>query len=197
MRTFFHKFAIALLLCFAISSCKKDETRKNQFIVDGTEFEISQGFIRSHLYTDQTNNIELFLLSPEINFREQKTPFSGTGNVIYFNLYATAGNKIEIADYSYNDSKNAGTFDSAVYKLNWDITQQPDHAGIQMSSGTIKIIKSEPAQIYDLSNEGKEYELSFSGTDKNNKAISGYFKGKLVYYFYEYYDDSLGTGQRW
>lgn len=198
MKTFISAFITILMLCIIATGCKKDskkeEIKTNYLKVDGTEYDISQGFLKTISDNSSPDSaawrIELFLLSSDISYREYETPFSGIGHIIFFNLYSSTNNKIAIGDYDYNNSKNVGSFDSAVYRLNWDIIKQPGNQGIQMSYGTVKVIKSESASPYELSNSGKEYELSFSGTDANNKAISGYYKGRLLMYFYHGYKKS-------
>lgn len=173
--------AVLLIITIAFSGCKKDkkddETTKNFLKVDGTDYDLSKGFLINYGIYGSSNNIDLVLISSGITVHEVMglpDSVSGTGNAIYFELYSTSGDKLQLGDYIYNDSGDAGTFDWADYLLNWNATQLPDADFTNITSGTVKVI-----------NNGTEYELSFSGKDSNNKTISGYYKGSL-----KWYDDS-------
>lgn len=178
MKTFGPVIATIILLCFAVAGCKKDnkkdETKKNFLKVDGTEYDISKGYLEYYGAIGPDNNIDLTLFSPGITVHENMgmpDSLSGNGHTIYFEMYTSGSGKLAVGDYSQNNSKRAGSFDFANYVLNWDIALDPGIDLIPITSGTVKVTKSDT-----------EYELSFSGRDENNRAISGYYKGSLKFY---------------
>lgn len=178
MKTFIPNLTVILLLGFAIAGCKKDstkdETTKNKVTVDGTEYEISKGFITNYGSYNSAYNFDLVLVSSGLTIHESSglpDSASGNGNVVYFEMFSSSSDKLALGDYVYNDSGNAGSFDYADYMLNWNPTLQPNAFGVEIKTGTVKVI-----------NNGTEYELSFSGTNANNKTITGYYKGSLKYY---------------
>jgi hypothetical protein len=182
MKTIVSTLALIFLLCFAMAGCKKDSNKsdtpvtKNFLKVDGTEFAISKGILENYGGDSSVFNIDLSLISSGITIHEtlgMPDSSSGTGHVVYFEMFSSSVDKLAIGDYAFNNTMHAGTFDGAEYVLNWNIAQQHNPNFIQLASGTVKVIKS-----------GAEYELTFSGTDQNNKTISGSYKGSLKYYNY-------------
>jgi hypothetical protein len=178
MKTFMFTLAVILLLSFPIAGCKKDsnkdESKKNLLLIDGTEYAISKGYLEYYGLNGSGFNIDLTLFSSGISIDEtmgMPSPSSGSGNMIYFEMYSPDSDKLAQRDYAYNSAGNSGSFDLASYILDWNIAVEPDIDFIPITAGTVKVIKN-----------GTEYELSFSGTDQNNKVISVYYKGSLKFY---------------
>lgn len=177
MKTFVSTLASVLLLCFALTGCEKDSKlneTKNSLKVDSTEYEISKGILEYYGSNGSGYNIDLTLYSPGITIHENQglpDSVSGNGHTLYFEMYSSSSEKLELGDYPENNTGNAGTFDIANYIVNWDVALNPGIDLIPITTGTVKIIKN-----------GPEYELSFSGTDINNKAITCYYKGNLKFY---------------
>lgn len=181
MKTSLPFISFILLLCIAIVGCKKDSTKdltpQNSLRVDGTEYGISNGLLINYGIDGGAYNIELDLFSSGITVYEYlgfPDSISGNGHGITFNVYSSSGDKLDLVDYALNNSKLAGSFDDGEYTLNWNVALNPDGNFSPLKSGTIKVI-----------NSGPEFELSFSGTDHNNKAISGYYKGPLKTYTFQ------------
>lgn len=175
MKSIISTVAVIFLLFIGITGCKKDknDTKKNFLKVDGTEYDISKVLLTNYGGASSVYNMELDFFSSGITIHEVNgipDSISGIGHAIYFDMFSSSADKLALGDYTYNNtSQAAGSFDYAGYVLNWNISQQPPF--IEITSGNVKAIKS-----------GAEYELSFSGTDQNNKTISGYYKGSLTYY---------------
>jgi hypothetical protein len=169
--------AVLLFAILVIAGCKKDSndtTPSNSLQVDGNKYDLSHGFVINYGPGNSVYNMEIALLSPGITIHDidgYPDSISGTGHVILFSVMTSGTDKITPGDYTYDFSYNAGTFDYGMYKLNWNTTGNPNPDFVEITSGTIKIM-----------NSGTTYELSFTGKDSNNKAISGYFKGSLKYY---------------
>ena len=178
MKTNVYKLAVLLLAISVIAGCKKDskdETTANSLKIDGTQYDMSHGIVINYGDYNSVYNMEIALLSPGLTIHDidgYPDSISGTGHVIVFSVMTSGSDKITPGDYTYSsNSYNAGTFDYGIYELNWNSELNPDPDFTEITAGTIKII-----------NSGTTYELSFTGTDSNNKAISGYYKGSLKYY---------------
>jgi hypothetical protein len=181
MKTIVSNLFFIILLCLAIEGCKDDSSddgsTKNAMKVDGTDYDLSKGFVINYGDYNSVFAIDLFLISPGLTVHEFEglpDSASGTGQLLTFEIFSSSGDKIAVGDYVYSDSENVGTFYYSGYMLNWNATQNPFADLTEISSGTLNVI-----------NSGAQYEISFSGKDSNNKDISGYYKGSL-----KYYDDS-------
>jgi hypothetical protein len=189
MKTFLPALAAIFLLCFVISGCKKDKdnndtvVKKNVLKIGTTEYEISKGILEPYDGDSTGYNIDLSLVSSGITIGQNA---SGTGNAIYFEMYSANADKLSVGDYVYNDTYHANSLDYAEYVLNWNFTENLDANWTEISTITVKVIKNSP-----------EYELSFSGTDMNNLAISGYYKGALTMYGKSGNKKSLKTKRFW
>jgi hypothetical protein len=182
-----------VLFVFVFSSCKKDDTteapqQKNHFNADGTDYELSHGFLSNLGMEGSTYRINLNLMSSGLTVHEQSglpDSISGTGNEIAFELYCASSGVPATGDYVFNPSHIAGTFYLAGYSYNWNsaINPQPEYTTIIL--GTLKIIKNDP-----------EYEISFSGTDSHNASVTAYYKGALKYYTYSGDEKLLATAGR-
>lgn len=169
--------AIISLFCFVFIGCKKDsknESTKNYLKVDGVDYEISKGLLINYGENNMVYNIDLYLFSPGLTVHETDgypDSISGTGHMISFEILTTGSDKLALGDYTYSNQELAGTFYYADYLLNWNSNLNPMADFVTLNAGTVKVIKN-----------GTEYELSFTGKDVSNKAISGYYKGSLKYY---------------
>ncbi len=176
MKNFIRGIGMLLIISFVLAGCKKDskdETR-NFLKVDGAEYDISTGLIINYGEYDSAYEMDIYLFSPGLTVHEAggfPDSLSGTGHAIYFEMVTTATDKLAIGDYPYNDTEIANSFYYSEYFLNWNPNTNSDDNFVELKAGNVKVIQN-----------GTEYELSFTGTDENNKAISGYYKGTLKYY---------------
>ncbi len=177
MKTNLLLLATFILIILAAASCKKDsknDTTRNFLKVDGTEYDMSKGFILNNGNKNSVSNMGLVLISSGITAHLVNgipDSASGTGNVISIELLTSGSDKLTPGDYQYSDSELAGSFYYGSYALNWNspVSYSPDY--MEFNSGTVKVI-----------NSGAVYELSFTGKDANNKDISDYYKGSQGYY---------------
>ena len=177
MKANIYTFTVLIVTILTIAGCKKDskdESAKNSLKVDGTEYTMSKGLLVNYGDYNATYSMALYLLSSGLTVHELDglpDSISGTGNIIVFEINTTGTDKLAPGDYTYSNLYTAGTFSYGIYMLNWNSTQNPDPDLTELKAGTVKIISS-----------GATYELSFTGTDINDKAVSGYYKGALKYY---------------
>jgi hypothetical protein len=147
--------------------CKKDDVKKNFLKIGDTEYELTAGSIKNWGGTT-SYNLDLRLFTDGVQFVSGN--HSGTGPLIYFEMYTTNGLGLDSRDYVYDavGSENIGTFDWSYYFTNYD---SGNGSSLDLNSGTVTVNKS-----------GSVYEIEFNGTDQNGKAITGYFKGEIPIY---------------
>jgi hypothetical protein len=172
-----------LLLILATTGCKKDKdddkSPTNYFTYDGATYELSQGFLENYGQwgMDEGFNLDVTLVSKGLTAVEaggELTSLSGTGDVVFFELYSTTGGELVADDYVYDiDSFEPGTFEFGGLMIGFTGPDQFGQ-GVYFTAGTVKIKKS-----------GSQYEISFDCTTTPGKNATGYFKGNLKYYNYD------------
>jgi hypothetical protein len=179
MRNTFFICATVILLLLAFSSCKKDSKKEdilktNSFTIDGTNYDLAQGYIMGYGGYYSRNYYEMILYSGGLTLHEkmgEPDTMSGTGHYVYLEIYSSGTDNIATGTYTYNNTNQAGSFNYAVYIVNWNTELTSHPANREFASGNLRIIRNNP-----------EYELSFTGKDENYKSISVYYKGRLKYY---------------
>ncbi len=169
-----------LAICLFFIGCKKDDNKSsasNSFKFDNTEYKLSNGFLENYGKSGTEGyNLDLTLISSEFTIHESNgevDSLTGTGDVIYFELYGSEPGKLSIKDYTYNESSYAdGTFDYGFVGMNFNPNTM---------TGTIHEITAGKVSV---KNNGSEYEISFDCTLDTGKNITGYYKGSLKYYNY-------------
>jgi len=192
-------FGIIILMSIIVSTgCDKDDEDENDKIpevvvvnhitYDGTEYKLTEGTIEN--YGEMTGvgsyNNDLMLFS---GYTVHETDgeidsLSGTGYLLYMEMFSTQGEKFDIGDYLYDADETYAvkTFDMGTLLVNYNILND-DGLETEIVSGKLSILSN-----------GAEYEISFSGTDDKDKAITAYFKGSLKYY--DYSSKSVDTKKR-
>jgi hypothetical protein len=147
--------------------CKKDSVKKNFLKIGDTEYEITAGSLKNYGPDGVIYNLDLRLFTDGVQFVSGS--HTGTGPLIYFEMYTTNGAELDSRDYVYNaSSTNIGVFDYSYYYTNYD---SGNGSSLDLNSGTVTVNKN-----------GSIYEIEFNGTDQNGKAITGYFKGEIPIY---------------
>jgi hypothetical protein len=191
MKPFTSVFAIILLLAIALSGCKKDskeETKSNKLKIGDSEYALSQGYLYFYGGDGSMFDFDLVLLSPGITMYKSNGTLDslvGTGQYIIFRMISSGTGRLTPGDYGYTTPTQAwgpGTFHEANYLLTYNAQLQHNPNFTEITGGTVKIIDSEVNSPYNLSNQGMQYELSYSGNDEFNKNISLYFKGRLDFF---------------
>jgi hypothetical protein len=191
MKPRFSTLVLIFLLSIALSGCKKDskeETKSNYLKIGDSEYALSQGYLYFYGGDGSMFDFDLVLLSPEITvYKSTGTLDSlvGTGQYIIFRMISSGTARLTPGDYGYTTPTQAwgpGTFHEANYLLTYNAQLQHNPNFTEIIGGTVKIINSEVKSPYNLSNQGMQYELSYSGKDENSKDISLYFKGRLDFF---------------
>ncbi len=175
---------IILILGIFIVGCKKDNDNEkpndNYFRAGNTKYKLVFGSLENYGpdYIGQYEgyNLDLNLVSEGITFSEDAAgdlEISGTGHIIYFELFTSNSSFLDDGDYSYDETLpfSIGTFDYGDYAVNWDETHDE---WIEINAGKVTVSK-----------EGNIYEITIDCTDENGLDITGYYKGPLSFYNYE------------
>jgi hypothetical protein len=179
MKNLFKPFVAVLLLSIIIAGCKKDEDKagKSNFIYNGTEFKLSQGFLINYgkYSADEGYNIDLSLLSSDFTIHQSNGAIdsvSGIGDAIIFEIYTSLPNKLDVKDYVYDATESGadGTFDLGIVYMDYNAST---------NNGTQYVITGGKVSV--ISN-GSEYEITFNCTTSNGKTLTGNYKGALKYY---------------
>jgi hypothetical protein len=182
MKNFLKPFIAILLLSIFIAGCKKDEEEsvKNYFNYNGTEFILSQGFLENYgkYAADEGNNIDLSLLSSTFTIHEKNgevDSVSGVGDALYFEIFTSLPDKLDVRDYTYDGTESfaAGTFDFGMIGMGYNMDTETGPA-FEITGGKVSVTSN-----------GAEYEITINCTVSNGKTITGYYKGPLKYYNYD------------
>lgn len=177
MKTKVYTLTVVLVSMLAIAGCKKDskeDTVANYLKVGTTDYEMTKGIIINSGPDNSVYLMSVYLFSSGLTIHEVDgfpDSISGIGNMIAFDVYTSGSDKITPGTYIYNSSELSGTFSDELYSVNYNPLTNIGDDFTDVQSGTLKVIQS-----------GTEYEISFSGTDVNGKAVSGYYKGSLKTY---------------
>jgi hypothetical protein len=173
-----HKLSIILIVAIIVMisvSCKKDEAdKKSQIVYDGTEYELSKGYLVNYDSQESSGSyyFSLTLGSSEVNL-DNYGSMSGIGNGIFFDLYSTSATDLVEGIYTFDkDTRNANTFNFGGVALNYDMStlfNKSTSFAKRVISGTITVSKSET-----------DYEISFEGTIEGGVAVTAYYKGLLT-----------------
>lgn len=169
-----------LLLSLVVAGCKKDEDKavKSYFNLNGTVYNLSQGFLEDYGKSGNDGyNIDLTMLSSTFTIREKNgeiDSISGTGDLIYFEIFTSLPGKLNVMDYVYDglESGDAGTFDVGEIMTGFNMMTQ---------SGSTFYITGGKLSVTSV---GSEYEITINCTTLDGKTVTGYYKGALKYYNY-------------
>ena len=182
MKHLFKPIIAILLLSLIVGGCKKDkeETVKNYFNYNGTEFTLSKGFLENYgkSAADEGNNIDLTLLSSAYTIHVKNgevDSISGTGDALYFEMFTSLPDKLDVRDYLYDETESfaAGTFDIGMVGMGFNMDTETG-SNFDITGGKVSVTSN-----------GSEYEITINCTTSNGKTITGYYKGPLVYYNYD------------
>jgi len=147
MKKLFKPFIAVLLLSLFVVRCKKDEEEsvKNYFNYNGTEFALSQGFLENYgkYGDDEGYNIDLILLSSDFTIHEgsgEIDSISGKGDILLFEIYTSLPDKLDVRDYMYDatESGAAGTFDWGILGMDLNMETETGTA-YEITAGKVSV----------------------------------------------------------
>ena len=169
---------IVLLSLFIFTGCKKDkdgDSPNNYFKYEGKTYTINKGILENYGEEDAgVYNLDLTLISSGINLIESQGEIvgaTGTGNIIYFEMFTTSETKLDNGTYEFDYSAEAGTFDDGELLINYNTENYQAEIDQYINEGTVKVVKN-----------GDIYEITINCTDEDGKSVTGYFKGTLKWY---------------
>ncbi|WP_163716811.1 hypothetical protein [Mangrovibacterium lignilyticum] len=175
------RFLLSLVLFVALfSGCGKDDDEKdtsnpsNYFKVDGKYYELKVGYLQNWGMDEgfyEGYNTDLVLVSDGFSLGGESLDLSGAGDALYFEMYSSQSDQLDVGDYVYSSSEPypTGSFDYGEYYIGYDIsTDEYDDAGF-FTNGTVSVSKS-----------GSTYEITVVCTTSTGKSVTGYFKGSLT-----------------
>jgi hypothetical protein len=180
--------AIIITTIIASVSCNPDKEGEeepgvtpNHMTYNGKDYELTKGTIENYgeLASGTFNNDIMIMSGYTVHDASGEIDsLSGTGYLLYFEMFSSQGEKLDIGDYVYEaDSMGmVKTFDYAQVAVNYDLSL-PD-------GGTGSVLKDITAGTAKVGISGNEYEINFSGKDEDGVAVSFYYKGSLKYYDY-------------
>jgi len=180
----FQKILITLVIgCTLLSGCKKDEKETKNYFSYGEKESLVGSAFTFYMGKLAENNYgkELYLVSEGITFYDKNgviDSVSGKGNYLVLRIFNTDSIGIASGGYVYNpsfDNYSVGTFgfDSGLI-LNFDAMPPDVSEEVLINGGEITVVRN-----------NNEYEISFDLDTEANKAIKGFYKGKLKEYFYK------------
>jgi hypothetical protein len=175
-------FLIGMLIVgIFLVSCNKDDDdsgTKNYLKIGDTEYELFAGLLENFGTDSWYNGYlgKLILYSDGLSLHvdeEDHYEFLGIGDAIYFTMYSTSGNVLDNNVYVFASSEPCpiGTFSEGGYTINFDTGNWDAEDSDDIVSGSVTISLSET-----------EYSITFDCAGKNDKKITGFYKGTLRYF---------------
>lgn len=165
-------FAAILLLGSIIgtSGCSKPE-EPNHFRYTVNDYPLDQGFIHNFgLAEDATGyNFDVTLYSNGVSYNRDKHEFSGTGNVVFFQLYSSSATELAAGTYQFTtESKAPSTFNVANFGMTVNFTEQTGTI-VNAVSGIVKV-----------SIERDSYVLDFECLTATGEKVTGHWNRSLT-----------------
>ena len=169
------------MLLLVETSCKKEEAQApiivpstNYIKYNGMTAPISMGILTNNGSAGSNSfNTDLYLYNGftlhESN--NQMDSLSGTGNLLYFSMFSSQGEKLDSGDYNFDPDYTLvpKTFAAGVVFLNYNI---------QIGSGIMSVVDG----VVSVISNDTIYEINFSGYDEEGSVVSMHYKGELKYF---------------
>lgn len=187
--------SLALLSCFednvdfpsAIQSDNQFPTPDAEFIINGTDYSISNGYMTSPDDGTNESNYKIILLNGALRFRSYRG-FSccyirGTNQSVIFNITSTSATELAEGTYPFElttDPSLNGVRISTNMVVPFGYTVQSEDVITenQINSGSLTIQKS--GDVYTIANiDYDEYTLTYSFETLNSGTVTGSFVGVL------------------
>ena len=163
-----------LMMGASMVSCDKDDDKEfeNKVTYEGTEYELNDGYLEYYgVWGDSTYNFDITLVSSDVDYNVVSGIPTGTGNIIYFELFSSSSTELVPGTYVFDPdgTSEANTFDEGNFALNFNFTTETGLVR-QISLGSLIVEK-----------EGSTYKLTIDCTDSAGKKITGNYEGTLSF----------------
>jgi hypothetical protein len=184
MKTINIAIIAAAIISFLVIGCEKEneteEIKKtNHLKIGDTEYNLTTGTLENYgqdeagIYDVHNTDLTLFSDGITITDEDEELVISGSGQIIYFEMFSSTGTSLDIGTYNFNIQPfSLKTFDYADYIIDWNDTVDDDD-WTEIASGEVTVTKN-----------SNEYEITINCIDKNGLKITGFFKGTLLYFDY-------------
>ncbi len=168
--------AILLVVAVVFSSCKKDDPEptptpdpkpQSYFTNDGVDYVLSSAYSQYWGVNNGVHNFDIYIVSEDIKYVQSSEEFSGTGEVVYLELFTSSSSGLIVGEYNYSSENNAFSFGTAEVGINAD-SQSSEGLWLSAVGGKVNIAK-----------DGEKYTISFNLTTDDNKEIIGKYEGVL------------------
>jgi len=199
MKKQINKIVLLLLLVIVISSCEDNEdfasiiqtdnqfpTPDAEFIINGTDYSISNGYMTSPDDGTNESNYKIILLNGALRFKSYRG-FSccyirGTNQSVIFNITSTSATELAEGTYPYelttDPSLNGVRISTNMVVPFYSVNSADVISENQINSGSLTIQKSD--DVYTIANiDYDEYTLTYSFETLNSGTITGSFVGVL------------------
>lgn len=170
MKNLLKPLTLILVLSILLSGCKKDEEpapKKNYMTYKDTEYDLSSGFLVEFGGSSTTGyNFDLYLLSSGLSV--SLTDFiTGTGEVLYFELWSSASSGLENGTYTFSNTEAPNKYTTFEALINYNSTDQTVDEDVVDGTGnvTVKV-------------DGQTYTIDFDITTPSGN-IKGNYTGTL------------------
>jgi hypothetical protein len=200
MKKQINKIVLLLLLVIVISSCEDNEdfasiiqtdnqfpTPDAEFIINGTDYSISNGYMTSPDDGTNESNYKIILLNGALRFRSYRG-FSccyirGTNQSVIFNITSTSATELAEGTYPFELTTSDPSLNEVRISTNmvvpfYSVNSADVISENQINSGSLTIQKSD--DVYTIANiDYDEYTLTYSFETLNSGTITGSFVGVL------------------
>jgi len=201
MKKQINKIVLLLLLVIVISSCEDNEdfasiiqtdnqfpTPDAEFIINGTDYSISNGYMTSPDDGTNESNYKIILLNGALRFKSYRG-FSccyirGTNQSVIFNITSTSATELAEGTYPFELTTSDPSLNEVristnmVVPFGYTVQSEDVITENQIHSGSLTIQKSD--DVYTIANiDYDEYTLTYSFETLNSGTITGSFVGVL------------------
>jgi hypothetical protein len=166
---------LALALAIGFTSCKKDSdgngssNAASEMTIKGTSSTIGSGVIIDNGTIDNGNfNFDLELFAEGLTFHSEEDSLSGTGNVLYFEMFTSDSTGLDAGTYVFNQTTGDKTLDIASAIVNFDSELEESDEHISATSGSVTIDK-----------DGNTYIIDIEFTDGDGNNVTAHYEGTL------------------
>ncbi len=145
--------------------------KANKITYNGNNNTLTKGYLDNwgDYYGLGTYNFDITLVDDGIT-ETQGENYTGTGNIIYVELFSSSPTGLVSGTYTYSSSGNAQTFDYGVVGINYDIANDVGTSDTCVT-GTVTVSQS-----------GTDYIIDVTFTLASSQQVTAHYKGSLIYY---------------
>jgi len=168
-RNILRYFLVATIAVVAIlTSCNKDDDDDNYFMYDGKKYTLNKGYIGYYGATGGVYNFDIMLLSSGLQVDVKEGKVTGKGHMMYFELWSSSSTGLDDGKFTFSILRGVNKFTEAFAAINIDFATKEGDKLVEITGGNV-----------DISTNDKITTLTFDLTAKDDKKVTGKFKGDL------------------